>query len=181
MPTLPSLPDEAVLLDVFSAYPAAVRPLLQLHEELLRGPSPFSVAERELIAAYTSGLNDCSYCHGVHTATAEAFGLPGGVLEAALSDLDSSPVDDRLKPVLRYVGKLTRSPATIVPADAEPVLAAGGSEQALHDAIMVSALFNLMNRMVDGHGIRADADYYLVSGQRLKDRGYAGLGDLLPR
>jgi uncharacterized peroxidase-related enzyme len=180
MPTLPSLPDGAVLMDVFSAYPAGVQPLLELHEALLRGPSPFSVAERELIAAYVSGLNDCSYCHGVHTATAEAFGLPAGLLEAALSDLDGSPVDERLKPVLRYVGKLTQSPARITPADAEPVFAAGWTEQALHDAIMVCALFNLMNRMVDGHGIRADADYYPVSGQRLHDRGYTGLSDLLP-
>ncbi|HST64623.1 MAG TPA: carboxymuconolactone decarboxylase family protein [Mycobacteriales bacterium] len=181
MPTLPSLPDEAVLMDVFAAHPAGVRPLLQLHEELLRGPSPFSVAERELIAAYTSGLNDCAYCHGVHTATAEAFGLPSGVLEAALTDLDSAPVDERLKPVLRYVATLTRTPARITPADAEPVYAAGWSEQALHDAIMVCGLFNLMNRMVDGHGIRAGADYYPVSGQRLKERGYVGLGDLLPQ
>jgi uncharacterized peroxidase-related enzyme len=181
MPTLPSLPDGAVLMDVFAAYPAGVRPLLELHEALLRGPSPFSVAERELIAAYVSGLNDCSYCHGVHTATAAAFGLPAGALEAALSDLDSALVPQRMKPVLRYVGTLTRTPARITPADAEPVYAAGWTEQALHDAIMVCGLFNLMNRMVDGHGIRADAAYYPVSGQRLHDRGYAGLSDLLPR
>lgn len=179
MPTLPSLPDGAKLMDVFSAYPAGVQPLLELHEALLRGPSPFSVAERELIAAYVSGLNDCSYCHGVHTATAEAFGIEPGVLESALVDLDGAPVPDRLKPVLRYVGTLTRSPARITPADAEPVYAAGWSEQALHDAIMVCGLFNFMNRMVDGHGIRADATYYPASGRRLHDRGYTGLSDLL--
>jgi uncharacterized peroxidase-related enzyme len=181
MPTLPSLPDQAVLIDVFSAYPAGVQPLLELHEALLRGPSPLSVAERELIAAYVSGLNDCSYCHGIHTATAEAFGIEPGVLESALSDLDGAPVPERLKPVLRYVGTLTRTPARITPADAEPVLAAGWSEQALHDAIMVCALFNFMNRMVDGHGIRADASYYPLSGRRLHEVGYTGLSDLLPR
>lgn len=179
MPTLPSLPDDAKLMDVFAAYPAGVQPLLELHEALLRGPSPFSVAERELIAAYVSGVNDCSYCHGVHTATAEAFGIEPGVLESALADLDGAPVPDRLKPVLRYVGTLTRTPARITPADAEPVYAAGWPEQALHDAIMVCGLFNLMNRMVDGHGIRADAAYYPVSGQRLHDGGYTGLSDLL--
>jgi uncharacterized peroxidase-related enzyme len=180
MPTLPSLPAGAVLMDVFAAYPAGVQPLLELHEALLRGPSPLSVAERELLAAYVSGLNDCSYCHGVHTATAEAFGLEPGVLEAALADLDRAPVPERMKPVLRYAGTLTRTPARITPADADAVYAAGWTEQALHDAIMVCALFNFMNRMVDGHGIDADPSYYPVSGQRLKDRGYAGLSDLLP-
>ena len=45
---LPSLPARAPLLDVFKAFPETNRPLL---EALLRGPSPFSEAEREMIAA----------------------------------------------------------------------------------------------------------------------------------
>jgi len=78
MTYLPSLPGDAVLLDVFRAYPQASRPLLDYHQALLRGPSPLSVAERELIAAYVSGLNACGYCHGVHTATAQAPGRGAG-------------------------------------------------------------------------------------------------------
>ena len=65
MTYLPSLPDDAVLLDVFRAYPATSRPLLEYHQALLRGPSPLTVAERELIAAYVSGLNACgAVLHG---------------------------------------------------------------------------------------------------------------------
>ncbi len=59
MPNLRSLPDGARLLDVFARYPETTRPLIEYHEVLLRGPSPLSVAERELIAAYVSGLNAC--------------------------------------------------------------------------------------------------------------------------
>jgi AhpD family alkylhydroperoxidase len=81
MAYLPSLPPGAVLLDVFRAYPQTARPLLDYHQALLRGPSPLSVAERELIAAYVSGLNACGYCHGVHAATAEAFGIPEDTLD----------------------------------------------------------------------------------------------------
>lgn len=90
-------------LDVFRSFPAAAEPLLDYHEALLRGPSPYPVAERELIAAYTSGLNACGYCHGVHSATAEAFGVPEGTLQALLDDVDAAPVDERMRPVLRYV------------------------------------------------------------------------------
>jgi alkylhydroperoxidase family enzyme len=61
MTYLPSLPGDAVLLDVFRAYPGTSRPLLEYHQALLRGPSPLTVAERELIAAYVSGLNACRY------------------------------------------------------------------------------------------------------------------------
>src|SRR5215468_3129992 len=167
MSYLESLPDNAVLLNVFQAFPRTARPLLDYHELVMRGPSPFTAAERELIAAYVSGVNACMYCHGVHTATAEAFGVPTGLLAAALADLDTAPVEDRMKPVLRYAGKLTRTPSRMTKADADAVFAAGWDEQALHDAVVVCALFNFMNRVVDGLGIRAGDAYFATSGTRL--------------
>ena len=118
MTYLPSLPPGAVLLDVFRARPAIYRPLLDFHQALLRGPSPLSVADRELIAAYVSGLNACGYCHGVHQATARAFGVPEGTLTELLADVDSAPVAGLMKPLLRYVAKLTLAPAKVTPADA---------------------------------------------------------------
>jgi hypothetical protein len=54
-----------------------------------------------------SGLNVCGYCHGVHAATAQAFGVSEGTLAALLADVDFAPVAGQLKPLLRYAGKLT--------------------------------------------------------------------------
>jgi uncharacterized peroxidase-related enzyme len=176
---LRSLPEDAKLLEVFRTFPATSRPLLDYHEQVLRGPSPFTVAERELIAAYVSGINACGYCHGIHTATAEQFGVPAGLLTAALTDLDTAPVEEKMRPVLRYVGKLTSSPAKMTEADAEEVFAAGWDERALYDAVLVCALFNFMNRLVDGLGIEADDSYTPVSARRLHDGGYSGLAALL--
>jgi uncharacterized peroxidase-related enzyme len=179
VPYLSSLPDNAVLMDVFRAFPETSRPLLDYHELVMRGPSPFTVAQRELIAAYVSGVNECAYCHGVHTATAEACGVPAGLVAAAVDDLDAADVAGELRPVLRYVGKLTRTPGDLTEADADEVLAAGWDERALHHAVLVCALFNFMNRLVNGLGIRADDDYFRMSGQRLVEVGYAGLNTLL--
>jgi uncharacterized peroxidase-related enzyme len=179
MTYLPSLPDDAVLLDVFRAYPATSRPLLEYHQVLLRGPSPLTVAERELIAAYVSGLNACRYCHGVHAATAQAFGISEGTLDALLDDVGTAPVAERLKPLLSYARKLTLTPSKITPGDAEALLAAGWEEQALHDAVAICGLFNLMNRLVEGLGIAAGQDYFQVAGPRLADIGYTGLRELL--
>ena len=179
MSYLKSLPEETTLLQVFQAHPGPARHLLAFHELVLRGESPFTEGERELIAAYVSGLNDCGYCHGIHTVTAEAFGVPAGLLAAALDDLETAPVDAKLRPVLAYVGKLTRTPSRMTDADAEAVFAAGWDERALHDAVLVCALFNFMNRMVEGLGIRADAAYATTSGLRLKEAGYGGLAGML--
>ena len=178
MSYLPSLPAGAALVDVFRAYPDTAGPLLDYHEVLLRGPSPLTVAERELIAAYVSAVNSCGYCHGVHTATAAAFGIAEETLTALLTDLDTAPLEERLKPLLAYVGKLTRTPARMIEADAAAVFAAGWDERALHDAVSVCALFNFMNRLVDGLGITANTDYYTVSARRLAEGGYAGLKKL---
>jgi uncharacterized peroxidase-related enzyme len=179
MSYLTSLPDRAVLMDVFRAYPDTTRPLLDYHELVLRGPSPFTVAERELIAAYVSGVNSCDYCHGVHTVTAEACGVAVGAVPAAVADLDAAPVSDKLKPVLRYVGRLTRTPSAVTRADADAVYAAGWDELALYHAVLICALFNFMNRVVEGLGISADEQYYATSGVRLRDVGYAGLNTLM--
>lgn len=179
MSYLSSLPDKAVLLDVFRAFPETSRPLLDYHELVMRGPSPFTVAERELIAAYVSGVNECSYCHGVHTATAEACGVPAGLVPSAVDDLDAAPVAETFRPVLRYVGKLTRTPGELTRQDVDDVLAAGWDERALHDAVLVCALFNFMNRLVNGLGITSDDDYFRTSGERLVAVGYAGLNELL--
>jgi uncharacterized peroxidase-related enzyme len=179
MAYLPSLPDHAVLLDVFRAYPQTARPLLAYHQALLRGPSPLTVAERELIAAYVSGVNACGYCHGVHQATAQAFGIGEGTLAALLTDVDTAPIPERMKPLLRYVGKLTVAPAKVAPAEAEAVLSAGWEEQAMYDAVAVCGLFNLMNRLVEGLGITAGEEYFVTAARRLAGEGYSGLADLL--
>jgi alkylhydroperoxidase family enzyme len=115
----------------------------------------------------------------VHQATAQAFGIGDGTLAALLTDVGTAEVPEPVKPILRYVGKLTLTPAKITPEDAEAVLAAGWEEQALHDAVAVCALFNMMNRLVDGLGITAGDEYFRVAAGRLADAGYAGLKDLL--
>lgn len=179
MSFLPSLEANASLRSVFKSFPTSSSPLLDYHEIVLRGPSPLSVAERELIAAYVSALNSCAYCHGVHAKTASEFGIPEQTIAALVDDVDSAPVPEPLRAILRYVAKLTRTPARMTQGDADEVFSAGWNEQALHDAVSVCALFNFMNRFVEGLGLKEDAGYSLVAARGLHDKGYAGLKRLL--
>jgi uncharacterized peroxidase-related enzyme len=138
---LPSLPPKASLLEVFKTFPETSKPLIEFHQALLRGPSPFSEMERELIAAYISGLNQCCYCHGVHTAVAERLGAPSAMVSRLMESSDLAAVPEKLQPVLRYAQKLTRDPAGIAHADAEAIFAAGWNETALYHTVAVTALF----------------------------------------
>ncbi|TNE41051.1 MAG: peroxidase [Alphaproteobacteria bacterium] len=163
------LPDRPHLSDVFQKFPTTIPPLIDYHDRLLRGPSPFTLAERELIAAYVSGTNACSFCYGAHTVIAESFGMEEQVLTDMMSDLEGSGVDPKMKPILAYVGKLTREPSKMTEADADAVYAAGWDEQALFDAVQVCALFNYMNRILEGTGVKANPDLLAQRRQNLKE------------
>lgn len=175
MSFLPSLRTGASLLDVFKAYPETSEPLIRFHEVLLRGPSPFTEGERELIAAYVSGLNHCRYCHGVHTIAAERLGAAPGIVGQLIEDLERAPVEEKMRPVLRYAQKLTRTPNGLGKADAQAILAAGWTEAAIYHTVAVTALFNLMNRLVEGLGIELEPAYAEIAAKRLAEQGYLPL------
>ena len=178
MPFLDSLPTDATLMAVFKRHPDIAHPLLRLHEAIMRAPSPFSTAEREEIAAFVSSLNDCQYCHGVHSNAAVALGADPTHLEAVCTLPDALP-DTRLAPVMRYVAKLTAAPSSVTQSDVEQILDAGWSETALTYAALVAALFAFMNRVVEGHGIKGTTEYHAMGGKRLADIGYAGLSKIV--
>ncbi len=179
MAYLRSLRARASLIDVFTAFPATSTPLIEFHEALLRGPAPFSAAERELIAAYVSGLNRCRFCHGVHTATAERMGIEPGLLARIVADQGADGVAPNLRPVLALARKLTLAPDSVTQADADAVVAAGWDDEALYYAVAVTALFNFMNRLVEGLGIELDPAYVSPASQRLADRGYLPLLEMM--
>ena len=152
----PSLPDAPKLRDVFQRFPRTIRPLLEFHDRALRDDGPLSIGERELIAAYVSGLNACQFCAGSHEVFARAYGIDPDLMAAVLDDPDSAAIDARLRPLLSYVRKLTLEPSKMVESDAQAVYDAGWSEDALFSAILVCGAFNLMNRIVEGTGCVLD-------------------------
>ena len=172
MTFLKSLPD-AQFKDVLRTNPAIGVPFAQWHEMLLRGPSPFTAGERKLFAAYVSALNACGYCHAEHQAVAESFGIPMGLLDVLLADIDSAPVDPRLMAVFTYLRKLTLTPSRMTSEDAEAVFAAGWNDEAPYHAVSVCAMFCCDNRLIQGLGIPRHAPDGLaeVVG-RLHDFGY---------
>ncbi len=173
MPFFPSLPDDANVRTIFAMAEERFHGWHDLSEHLMRKDSPFSLEERELIAGYVSGVNACEYCHGIHSQVAIALGFPEDGFVKLMEDVDGSGVDEKIKPVLKFVRKLTLTPSKMVQDDADAVFAAGWSERALHDAVTVCAMFNFMNRMLEGHGIKGDPASFAERGRMKAKIGYA--------
>lgn len=155
MPRLPSLAEDAVVADLFAAFPDHRGPLFAMMESVMRGPGEWDIAEREFIAAYVSALNACSYCTGAHVIYAEAFGIPQGLLARALDDLDAAELTGPMRETLRYLGKVNRLPHKLRQADMDAVLAVT-DEAALVEALTVAGLYNMMNRLLEGTGVTFD-------------------------
>ena len=169
------LDHTSLMRDIIDRRPDRLADFLKLAHDVLRGTSDLSVGERELIGAFVSGLNDCTYCYGAHSATAARFGIDTSLFDTLMDDINGTEIDQKLKPLLHFVKKLTENPSRMVRGDADAVYAAGWDDKALSDAILVCALFNMANRIVDGHGInRATPDWvYEEVGERLSESGYA--------
>jgi uncharacterized peroxidase-related enzyme len=141
--------------------------------EAMRGPSAWSVADRELMAAFVSKVNESTFCVGAHTATAGQAYQDGAKVQAVLTDLESAPVEDGLRATLRMLGQLTRE-GNVSAGDMRDVLAAGVSRQQVEDALAVCAAFNMTDRLASAfgfemlslEGFQAGAKYLLKRGYR---------------
>ena len=153
----------------------AGRALIEFHSAALRTDSQLTARDKELIAAFVSGLNACQYCYRVHKETAKAFGVEESLIEALLADFNHAPVDAKLKPILAYARVLTLTPTQALQRHVDAVFAAGWTERDLHDAILTMCLFNFMNRLLEGHGVKGNAEIFASRGKALKDEGYAPL------
>lgn len=178
MPFLPSINHDDKVPHVLAKFQNGTQiPLLDFHQALLRGESPFSAKERELMAAYVSGINACRYCYGAHSAVAKEFGVPEPLLTGLLDDLNGAEIDDKLRPVFAYLRKLTLTPTQMTQGDADAVFAAGWSEQALYDAVQVCCLYNFMNRFVEGLGLTPIPEQFEFEGRMIKEGGYRSMAE----
>jgi uncharacterized peroxidase-related enzyme len=147
-----SLPEHAGPRTIFTKYPEIYRAWSEMSQALMNGPSPLSQGERELILAYAAGVAGCTFVYVAHSEVAYAWGIERGLIGKLIDDFESAPLEARLKPLLAYVRKLMSTSGAMAQADADAVFAAGWTEQALHDAIAVTARAAFMQRLVEGHG-----------------------------
>ena len=148
-------------------------PMQAVTQEAMRGPSPWSVGDRELMAAFVAKTNQCEFCAKAHAAVAQRAYRDGKAVSALLSDFEFASIEQPLRATLLMLGKLTRNHA-VDADDMRAVLAAGASPRQIEDAIAVCFSFNVIGRLADAFGFfvpgpeafEAGAKYLLARGYR---------------
>jgi alkylhydroperoxidase family enzyme len=143
-----------------------------LTHEAMRGPSEWSVGERELMAAYIALADASPFCVAAHTATSgQWYGDPDKVT-AVLADLDTAPIDEPLRATLRLLGKLSQADA-VDEDDIRDVLSAGVSPAQIKDALAVGFAFNITARLANAFDFDLATPAAMEAGAKhLLKRGY---------
>ena len=155
--------------------PETAKPLEELAEVLLRAPNTLTPGERELIAAYVSGLNECTFCRDSHSAFAAAQ-LDAGMslVEQVRADLANAPVSAKLRALLRIAGAVRDDGRKVTTDLVEAARTEGATDREIHDTVLIAAAFCMYNRYVDGLATFAPADpeVYAGAARRIIAHGY---------
>jgi AhpD family alkylhydroperoxidase len=139
----------------------------------MRGPSTWSIGERELMAAMVAKWNSCAFCVGAHGAVA-AKTMERPLVDAVLADFRSAPISGALKGALAFLEIMTLRPMELSGEHAREALRSGVTAEALKDAIAVGTLFNIITRYADAldFAMPSAKEFDRAAGMLLK-RGYA--------
>jgi uncharacterized peroxidase-related enzyme len=140
--------------------------------EAMRGPSAWSIGDRELMAAVVAKSNECEWCERAHAAVAEGAYGDTAKVAAVLANLDNAPIGEPLRATLRLQRQLTRE-HVVTPDDIRAVLAAGVSREQIEDALAVALAFNMTTRLANAFGFTLASPRAFAAGAKyLLTRGY---------
>jgi uncharacterized peroxidase-related enzyme len=171
-----TLPEGLPGISGLLAYsPGTAKPMRELAETLLRGPSTLSPGERESIATHVSYQNECDFCQLSHSAAAAAhLGGNYDLVEQIKRDPEAAPVSDKLKALLVIAGKVRQGGKQVTPADVARARERGATDKEIHDTVLIAAAFCMYNRYVDGLATwqPREREAYHEMGRRLAQEGY---------
>lgn len=155
--------------------PETAKPMGELAEILLRGPSSLTSAEREMIASYVSHQNECHFCHSSHGAAA-AHHMDGNLdlLDDIKQGFKKTDISPKLRALLAIAKKVQVLGNKVTEEDVRAAKDKGATDLEIHDTVLISAAFCMFNRYVDGLGTWApdEKEAYDVSGKQLAHEGY---------
>ena len=158
-----------------TSYPETAKHLRGLAEELLRGPSSLTSAERELIATYVSSQNECMFCMYSHAASARyLYKEDRDLVDQTIKDFQQSDLSDKMKALLVIADKVQQGGRRVTNEDVAAARAAGADDKAIHDTVLTAAAFCMFNRYVDGLAtwVPEDPALYEQGGAVRAEQGY---------
>ncbi len=159
--------------NLFAYRPEVTSHLASFTEGVMRSPAPISGGLRELISAYTSWTNDCQFCWRSHAAVAAEMLGSEELVRSVLNDLESSPLPENEKALMRFARKMTKDLPEMKEDDVAELRDLGWNDEAIYYTILVVGLFNFYNRWITASGVHpVSEEAHRLHGKRLALSGY---------
>jgi uncharacterized peroxidase-related enzyme len=174
MPHIHLPADEPGIIGLLVAFRDTEKPLNDLANVLMTGPSSLSRAERELIAARVSAGNECAFCTNSHAAVARQLLSEEKCVVDEVVRGAAGAVDEKLEALLVIADKVRRDGRLVTTNDVARARRAGADDRAIHDTVLIAAMFSMFNRYVDGLATATPDDprVYEEIGARIAAHGY---------
>ena len=110
--------------------------------------------------------------HGA--AARQLLGEQSGVVAEVFADVTTAKIDDKLRALLAIAEKVRIDGRLVTDDDVQVAREAGADDKAIHDTVLIAAMFSMFNRYVDGLATWTPTDpaVYEEIGQRLATKGY---------
>lgn len=139
-----------------SLNPRALQLHLELYDTLMFGKSGLSREEIEIIAVIISHANKCGYCIVHHGEALNQYWQDDNRLIALVENYQNAGLSDKVKAMLEYASKLTRTPSKVIEADIEELRKNGLLDEDILDLNLIVSYMNFANRIINGLGVRFD-------------------------
>ena len=93
---------------------------------------------------------------------------------AVVTDPAAGAIDAQTQVMLDFAEKLTLTPWLMEEADLEELRRSGLSEEQVLDVVLITCLFNFMDRLADGLGVRMSEKWIAAMQRKYSSSGQAG-------
>ncbi len=129
-------------------------------DELLKGASGLTEAQREMIGVVVSSTNRCHYCMTSHSGVLRSLTGDPVLVDQLLQNYRHAQLEERERAMLDFAVKVTEEAYRCTEADLAALQVVGWSEEDVMDIVEVTAMFNLTNRMANALGWMPNAEYH---------------------
>ena len=151
------------VMKAHSLRPHTMHGHIELYRSVLHHPdNTLPVWFLEVVASYTSIVNDCAYSLTHHFTNAKRLlgdaGRAEAILEALRSGAPERVFEGKELELLRYAAKLTARVGQMERRDIDRLRESGCSDGEILEVNQVVAYFNYSNRLLNGLGVSTDGD-----------------------
>lgn len=155
--------------------PETATPMGKLANLMLRSNEGLTMAEREMIGAYVSYLNDCFYCEQSHSAIVTCYLNDNNkLINQIKKDYERADISDKMKALLSIAGSVQKGGKYVTQQQIDNARNADATDRDIHDTVLIAAMFCMFNRYVDGLAANTPTDLssYMQREKQIMEHGY---------